>query len=247
MNTESHAPGTFCWLDLSTKDATAAKQFYQTLYGWTTVDTDMGYTMCSLRDRQVCGLYQDPSPEIPPHWNSYVCVADVDAAASRARALGATVVVEPFDVMEHGRMAMIQDPTSAHLCLWQPIKHPGMGVRGEHGAPCWFELDTRDTPQAETFYTNLFGWQAQRWQNGYVVFAQDGRQVAGMLQITEEMGPVPPNWLPHFAVSDCDATAQRVTEIGGRLLVPPMEVPETCRFAIIQDPTGAVSAILTMF
>lgn len=246
MDVNGYAPGTFCWLDLGTPDVKAAETFYQALFGWTTEDTGMGYTMCLQRGRDVGGIYEEISPGIPPHWNSYVRVENADAATARAAELGADLIVEPFDVHVHGRMAMIKDPTGAHLALWQPNNHKGCGIWGEHGAPCWIELQTRDSARAEAFYSALLGWQAHRGHEGYVVFTKDGAHAAGMLAITEAMGPIPPNWLPYFAVTDCDTTTRLATELGGSVLVPTMEIPRTCRLAVIQDPTGAVSGLMSM-
>src|SRR5436190_17308530 len=132
-----HAPGSFCWTELTTTDGPAAKQFYAELFGWEAQDNpigpDMVYTMLKVGGKDVAALYQK-GPEmqaVPTHWVSYISVASADEAAAKAKELGGTVIQEPFDVMEHGRMAAITDPTGATFCVWQPNQHKGVGVKGE--------------------------------------------------------------------------------------------------------------------
>ncbi len=121
----THALGTFCWADLGTTDAAAAKRFYTGLFGWNADDRPMGegnyYTMFDVGGNSVAALYQqDPQQQaqgMPPNWLSYVSVDSVDQMAERTRSLGGTVMTEPFDVFEVGRMSLIQDPTGAVVAL----------------------------------------------------------------------------------------------------------------------------------
>ena len=162
-----HAPGSFCWIELATTDGPGAKQFYTELFGWKAQDNpigpDMVYTMLKLNGKDVGALYQkgEQMKQVPTHWASYICVTSTDETAAKAKALGGTVVQEPFDVMEHGRMAVIADPTGAHFCLWQPKQHKCVGVKGETNSLCWNELLTYDTEKAKDFYTKLFGWKSK--------------------------------------------------------------------------------------
>jgi len=255
--TTQHAPGTFCWPELATTDQSGAKAFYTELLGWQTEDTPMGdgqvYTMFLLGGRPLGAVYNQPPEErkmAPPHWNSYISVADADAAAAKAASLGGTVIVAPFEVMEHGRMAILQDPTGAVFCVWQARKHPGAGVLDEVGALCWTELMTPDAARAGAFYTALVGWTTQTMPMGpgqtYTIFQRGATQAAGMMQITPEMGPIPPNWMPYFAVSDCDGTATKAGKLGGKVTVPPTDIPNVGRFAVLQDPQGAYVSILRL-
>jgi predicted enzyme related to lactoylglutathione lyase len=154
----SYSPGTFSWAELATSDAAAAKAFYTALFAWEYDDMPVGdgqvYTM-SKRDGQVVGALF--SSEEPPHWNCYVTVASVDDAAARAAELGATVVSEPFDVMDAGRMAVIADPGGATLCLWEPRGSIGATLVNAPGAMTWNDLVTPDPDAAARFYGDLFG------------------------------------------------------------------------------------------
>jgi len=251
---DRYAPGTFCWADLGTPDATAAKQFYTALFGWTAEDRPMGpgafYTMLTLDGRAVAALYpQDPAPAgASPHWLSYISVASANDAARRAKELGGTVLMDAFDVLDVGRMALVQDGPGAVVALWQPRRHAGAGVVGETSAMCWNELATTDPGRAEAFYTGMFGWSAASRTMGstrYTTFTQDGVSRGGMLAIDPSC-PVPPHWLVYFAVSDCDGQAALVQSLGGAVRVPPSDVPEVGRLAVVADPQGATFAVIQL-
>jgi predicted enzyme related to lactoylglutathione lyase len=251
-----YEPGSFCWPELATSDAEGAKRFYGELFGWTSNDMPMGddggaYTTLELRGLPAAALYamrpEQREAGMPPNWMSYVSVANADDTARRAKALGAKVLMEPFDVFDFGRMAVFQDPTGATFSIWQPKTHIGARVNGEPGAFCWNELDTRDTGKALDFYTALFGWKAKPSKD-YTEFTAPGAShpMGGMMQIAEEWGPVPPNWLTYFAVSDADGTVARAQKLGGKVFMPPTDIPNTGRFAILQDPQGAIFAIIKL-
>jgi uncharacterized protein len=250
---ESYAPGTFCWADLGSPDARDAKRFYTALFGWAAEDRPMGpgafYTMLTHQGRTVAALYpQDPASGAgAPHWLSYISVESADATARRTRELGGTVAVEPFDVLDVGRMALVQDATGAVVALWQARRHAGAGIIGETGSMCWNELATSDTGRAEAFYAGLFGWSATTSDIGgmrYTTFARDGEPCGGMLPIDSSRGPVAPHWLVYFSVSDCDGQVALVQSLGGAVRVPPADVPGVGRFAVAADPQGATFAII---
>lgn len=243
----THPQGNFCWTELATTEQAAAKEYYSKLFGWNPNDYPMGpdavYTMLDFHGKNAAALYgmdkDQQSRGVPPHWNYYVSVTNVDEMTAKAKSLGATAIMEPFDVMDVGRMSVIQDPTGAALCLWQAKQHQGMGIINEPGAFCWYELNVHDVEAAKKFYTGLFGWQAggspqyTEWKNGETM-------VGGMMQIQPEWGDVPPNWTGYVMVADCDASTAKAAELGGQALVGPMDIPGTGRFSIVRDPQGAV-------
>jgi uncharacterized protein len=160
-----YKPGTFCWVELGTTDNAAAKTFYTQLFGWEYEDHPMGpgmvYTMLKLNGKDVGALYElmpDMRAQgVPPHWLSYVSVSNADETAEKAKAEGATLLKEPFDVMTEGRMAVVQDPTGAVFALWQAKNHKGSAVRMVPNSVCWNELGTNDPQEAGEFYSHLFG------------------------------------------------------------------------------------------
>jgi len=246
-----HAVGTFCWPELMTTDLAAAKKFYSGLFGWTPNDAPMpdgnAYTMIELGGQTIGGMYSSHKEEIPPHWNLYIAVNDADEAAKRAASVGGTVILAPFDVMDAGRMAVIQDPTGATFSVWQPKAHAGSARLDEIGTLSWNELMTRDTEKASAFYSALFGWRPNAWQGPipYTVFqlADEERMVGGMMEMPPEMKDAPPHWLPYFQVADTDAVVARARELGGTICNPPMDIPNVGRIAMIADPQGAAFAI----
>src|SRR5437773_664297 len=134
----SHPPGTFVWPELSTTDQKSAVGFYTKLFGWQVDEQPIGptetYAMFTLKGKPVGAAYsmrpEERQHDVPPHWNSYVSVESADQAVKRAQGLGAKVLAPPFDVMDAGRMAVLQDPTGAVFSVWQPNKHAGVGIVG---------------------------------------------------------------------------------------------------------------------
>ena len=247
----SHPPGTFCWPELATTDQKGGVAFYRALFGWEVIEQPIGpteiYSMFTLRGLEAAAASTMQPDErqhgVPPHWNAYVSVASADESAKRAQELGGKVLAPAFDVMDAGRMAVLQDPTGAVISVWQPKRHIGAKILREPGALGWTELLTNDTATAEKFYTQLFGWKA-KVSPEYTEFSVGATPDAGMMKIDDKMGNVPPNWLPYFQVNDCDASAATAAASGGRVNVPPADIPNVGRFAVLGDPQGATFAII---
>lgn len=248
----SYEPGTFSYVELATSDSAGAKEFYSRLLGWEPQDVEVGddmtYTMLLLGGNVAAALYQ--SEQAPhPAWLSYVTVEDADAAAAKAKELGANVISEPFDVMTFGRMAVLQDPTGAVFAVWEPRESIGAQVVNDPGALTMNQLNTTDTDAAERFYSELFGWRAERQtETGDAVqfwsLVNGDRLNGGMMELVEparEAG-VPSHWLAFFTVEDADAAVARIGELGGRVQVEPTEIPAG-RFAVAFDPQGATFAL----
>ena len=241
-----HAPGTFSWVDLTTSDADGAKRFYASLFGWEFEDNDIpgggSYAMCKVDGEYVAAI--PSSTDIaPPHWNNYVTVASADDAAAKAKELGATLIEEPFDVMQAGRMALLADPAGATLCVWEARDAIGAGRVNEPGALTWNELHTTDLDGASAFYGALFGWTTEAMPTGdgppYLVISNSGRSNGG---ITATQPGEPPNWVPYFAVSSVDDALSEANEGGGATLAGPIPMPQG-RIAVLRDPQGAVFAL----
>jgi predicted enzyme related to lactoylglutathione lyase len=244
--------GLFNWIDLATTNAEAAKTFYTALFGWTFEDMPTGqgsdYTMFFLDGKEVAALYQMNPQQLeqgmPPHWLSYVAVDDIEAVAAKVPDLNGSVLVEPFPVFDFGQMSLLQDPTGAMFALWQAGKHIGARLVNIPGTLSWNELATRQPDVASEFYSQLFGWQAEPVPDmNYTTFLNQGRMNAGMIEMNEEWEGLPPHWMVYFAVADCDASAKKVTELGGQVHVSPTDIP-TGRFAVVSDPQGATFTII---
>jgi uncharacterized protein len=239
----SYAPGTFSWAELATSDADAAKAFYTQLFGWVYDDNPIGdgqvYTMASRDGGTVAALF---GSDQPPHWNCYVTVASADDAAAKAAESGATVVAEPFDVMDVGRMAVIADPQGAALCVWEPRASIGATLVNQPGAMTWNDLLTADAAASAEFYGGLFGWTTEEVpeSGGYRVIRNGGRANGGMFPFSQG----PPAWIPYFGHEDVDRAVEEVASLGGRVLNGPMRMAQGS-IAAVADPQGAVFSIWT--
>jgi uncharacterized protein len=235
--------GTFSWTDLGTSDAGAAAAWYRELFGWATEDNPMPgggvYTIASIDGKQVAAVYA--AQQGPPAWLSYVTVDDADAAAATARELGANVITEPLDVMDAGRMAVIQDPTGAVFAVWQARGSVGAELVNGHGRLSLNQLNTADPDSAQRFYIELFGWRFEAVAGGpspYWGIYRGDRLNAGMMELPAGFEGAS-HWLVYFGIDDIDAAAERVGASGGTLTVPKTDVPGGS-IVVIQDPQGAV-------
>ncbi|MEA2288044.1 MAG: uncharacterized protein QOD55_41 [Solirubrobacteraceae bacterium] len=251
---DEHAPGTPSWVDLASPDMGASAAFYGRLFGWDAAETGPveetgGYRMLQLGGRNVAGLGPVHAEGQPAMWTTYVSVDDAEAAAERVREGGGQVLMEPFDVLAAGRMAVFGDAAGAVIAVWQPLSHRGADVVNEPGTLCWNELAARDVQAAKRFYGTVFGWQGDTTAYGdtsYTEWKLDGRTVGGMIEMNDQWPvEVPAHWMVYFAVEDTDAAAARATELGGKVPVEPADTPAG-RFAVLNDPQGAVFSIIDL-
>ncbi|MBN1529419.1 MAG: VOC family protein [Thermoleophilaceae bacterium] len=243
-----HAPGTFSWVELLTSDAAAAKEFYAQLLGWTYDDLPLSgggaYTMVLKDGKRVAGLHQ-PSPEnaAPPNWLSYVTVEDADAAAARAGELGATTLAGPFEVESAGRMAVLQDSQGAVFAVWQPRGSIGAELVNDPGSLTLNQLNARDVDAARGFYSSLFGWRIETANEDPPYWGiYNGDTLNGGLMELPPGGGAPPHWLAYFTVEDMAAANAGITEHGGSILVPPMQI-QSGQILVAADPQGPVFAL----
>jgi uncharacterized protein len=120
----------------------------------------------------------------------------------------------------------------------------------ERGTFCWNELATRDLGAAKKFYTELLGWQLQESNAAGMAYNEivvDGKQhIGGIYQMTAEYGDAPSHWMSYVAVDDVDAKAKLAAELGGKVCVPPTDIPNVGRFCVITDPTGATFSLVRL-
>jgi uncharacterized protein len=245
-----YTPGTFSWTDLATTDQDAAKQFYGQLFGWSAVDNpvgeDMVYSMMQIGGKDVAAISTQPQQQrdagVPPLWNSYITVESADAAADHAQKLGATVHAPPFDVMDVGRMAVIQDPQGAFFMPWEPKRHIGASLVNAPGALSWNELASPDPDASAEFYRELFGWKIEQFEGMEMPYLgiqnADGHGNGG---IRPAMENEPCYWLVYFGAEDAEAGAAKASELGATSLAQ-MDIG-VGKIAVLQDPQGAVFAL----
>jgi uncharacterized protein len=248
----SYLQGTPNWVDLQTTDQGAAKAFYGGLFGWTFDDQPMPqgavYSMAKLGDEHVAAIAPQ-SPEMaaagaPPMWSTYLAVDSVDDAIAKVEAAGGQVAMAPFDVTEAGRMAFVVDPSGAAVAFWQAGKHIGATLVNEPGTVMWNELITTD-PSAAAFYEQVLGVTTAPMDvpefGDYTLFQVNGEMVGGT--VAPQMAGVPNHWHVYFAVADADATAAKVADLGGSILVEPFDTPAG-RMAVATDPQGATFSVI---
>lgn len=250
---EQYAPGTPSWVDVMSPEVEASAAFYAALFGWDVgeagdLETTGGYRMFSQRGRTVAGLgpVQDGAP---PNWKTYVTVADADVTTAAVRAAGGTVLLEPVDVLDVGRMAVFADPQGAVFAIWQPKLHIGAGIVNEPVSLAWNELATSDAAGASAFYGAIFGWGGDATDTPlgeYTMLMLGERGIGGMRTLGPNDPPgVPPHWLTYFAVADCAATAARIRELGGAVHIDPVTIPAGT-FTVATDPHGAAFAVIQL-
>jgi predicted enzyme related to lactoylglutathione lyase len=238
------------WVELSTPDAAASRDFYSKLFGWDIeVNEDPqygGYALARIDGADVAGIGPKQSPEAPTAWGLYVGADDVDDLAEKVKVAAGTEIAEPFDVGDQGRMAVFADPTGAVISAWQAARMRNF-KSGEANSLGWAELNSRGLERAIPFYESVFGWTHKTSPFGegqeYTEFQLDGESIAGALEMMPNVpAEVPSYWSVYFKVDDVDATFQKGIGLGATEMVAPQDYPGG-RFAILSDPQGAMFAL----
>jgi predicted enzyme related to lactoylglutathione lyase len=248
----SYVPGTPCWVDLGTPDIDAAAAFYAELFGWEIppaedIENTGGYRRVTKGGKDVAGMMPLMQEGQPPAWTTYVSVADADAAAAAIGEHSGTQIAEPMDVMDLGRMALFTDPEGAFFGIWQPGTFAGAGRVNEPGALGWNELESRDPAAAKEFYGAVFGWGFEDHDMGEMTYTEwqlDGKAIGGMADIEGRVpDEVPAHWMAYFGSEDTDASAGKISALGGQVTFGPVDIPAG-RFAMVTDPYGAAFAVM---
>ncbi|MFJ8107327.1 VOC family protein [Streptomyces sp. NPDC096132] len=239
VNTEGGAPGAPegvpCWVDAQLPDVDAGRRFYGELFGWTFEQAYGASVWARLDGRPVAALAHKTDGRMPTVWTVYFSTPDAEATARRIRSAGGQVVMPPFPVDGLGTAALAADPEGAVFGLWQPGSHPGFGVRHIPGAFAWAQLYARDTETANTFYGHLFH---------EALFGPGAEPDFGRVPVTDVFPEVmPPHFLVHFGVEDCEAAIGAVTRLGGRVQAGPFSASYGT-VAVVTDNQGASFALL---
>jgi predicted enzyme related to lactoylglutathione lyase len=238
--------GAPCWVDLMTTDVDRSRDFYGQLFGWEAEEPNAefgGYFTFTLNGTPVAGCMASQPEMGMPVWSVYLTSKDTAKTVEAAAAHGAQIVAPAMQVGDLGTMAVLADPGGASIGVWQAGLHRGFGVTGEHGAPSWFELHTRDYAKALTFYRSVFEWQTDTVSDTpefrYTVQTRGGEQLAGVMDSAGFLPDgVPANWAVYFGVDDTDAALARIVSLGGSVVLPAEDTPYG-RLAGAADPNGA--------
>ena len=268
-NRDRYPAGVPCWVDTAQPDAQAAADFYRGLFGWELTnrmppEAPGAYFEATLDGAAVAAVGSQAQNGAAPVWTTYIAVDSADDAAERVRANGGTVVTEPFDIFDAGRMAELKDPEGAAFSVWQAGRTVGAQVVNSPGSWNFSNLNTRDQSGAQRFYGAVFGWEFDNGDFGAGPEAMVRRP--GYSDYLEEIDPgvrkrhaeggappgfsdaicffqtpqtdAPAYWSVSFTVADADAFAVRARELGGTVLLEPVDVPWQ-RLTVIRDPQGA--------
>ena len=243
-------PGDFCWINMITPAPDGARDFFGTLLGWTFFEMPGVGHGIKVGGVDVGGVYDIAAPGAPPtrpYIGTMVKVANADATVKKVVALGGKG--NAMDLFDRLRMANCTDPLDARFDGWEDKKARGTEVdTTAHGAPGWFEMLTPDVPRSTKFYSELFGWTPKRDTStgmDYTSFSNQGEPVAGMMQITPEMGAMPAQWLTYFTVNDVDAAARDVVKLGGKITMKTKVATDVGRFCCAVSPQGVMFYLIT--
>ena len=270
MTQDRYIPGVPCWVDTTQPDPQAAAEFYRGVFGWELEDqmppeSGAHYFAARIRGHDAAAISSVPEgAPATATWNTYVWVEGADAATEQVRQAGGTVLSEPFDVFDAGRMAVCGDPEGALFSVWQPNRHRGATVVNEHGAVNFNGLHTRDPERAKAFYGDVFGWTTLEMEGGFTGWTLPGygdfletitpgtRErnaalgapagfadvVATLAVLGDDEPDTPAQWSVTFGVENADAAAERATALGGTVVAGPFDAPWV-RMVVIVDPQGA--------
>jgi hypothetical protein len=233
-----------------TVDVDKARSFYGSLLGWKTrpvVLAPLGETQrVEANGYEIGGLVSLPTSEgISSHWMPYVVVSDLDAVVRRAKELGGFAPVPPTSLDGIGRFAVIADPRGAHISPMELTVDMRAPSQPSAGHALWNEVQSDDPESTARFFADVFGWTTKSEDMGggighYITFLDGDEQRAGCMKAPDG---VPPMWVVYWGVNNVDQSFARAKQLGAQGLMPPMDVPNVGRIAMLSDPTGAPFAL----
>ena len=247
--------GRFAWHELMTPDPDAAIPFYRQVVGWgiEQFPSMPEYRMWTSGGKQRGGVMRQSEDErrhgLAPHWLMYVAVPDIDAAIRQAEELGGRVRIPAKSVPGVGRYAILADPQGIVFSLYTPESPRPGSDEADLGDFSWHECAAPDPKSAWSFYQALFGWEKSAAMDmgpdgTYQMFRRSGGKAdLGAFYKRPADKPGTAAWLVYAYVRDADRSADLVTQLGGRVLIGPMDVPGGGRIATCVDPQGAAFAV----
>jgi uncharacterized protein len=241
--------GTPCWVDLSVPDLQQAVRFYHAVLGWTFVDSgpEFGhYNIAQVNEKAVAGVGPVMSEGQPSFWTVYLATDDADTSAKLITEHGGSMLFDPMDIADSGRMAVATDPTGGVFGIWQAVTMTGFGIYNEPGGLIWEDARLTDPARGKQFYTDVFGYRYEPVPGApddYGTFHLDGAALGGMGGMMGAPEDTPSHWLAYFCVADADAAVAAVEAADGGVLRPAETTPYG-RMATVTDPFGAPFAVL---
>ncbi len=248
----TNAHGSFIWYELLTKDAAAAKAFYDDVVGWN-IDAEappggMDYRMINAPDGAAGGVMQLSADMLAngarPTWLGYLGVDDVDASVEAVVAAGGQLHLPAFDIPNVGRIAMVADPQGNPFYVMRGGTEGATSTayqRNGLGHVSWNELQTADDAAALAFYEKHFaiakvGAMPMGPMGDYSFIANGDSKGEAVGAIMRTSGN--PGWTFYFRVPGIDSAKARIEAGGGKVHAGPMEVPGGEWVVVASDPEG---------
>lgn len=240
--------GTPCWVDLGVDDIDKAIAFYSGLFGWEAEKGGpevAGYANCQVDGKDVAGIGPKMTEGQPTAWTNYLAADDADKVAGKIAEAGGQVLMEPFDVMDLGRMTVAIDPAGATFGVWQARSHIGVQRANETSALVWNEQMSGDLAGSKRFYEEVFGYTYEDVESMPYAMLKVNGTTAGGLGVLGPDTPAgfPSHWRAYFQVPDADAATKKVTDLGGHVLSPAVDMPYG-RYAVVADDQGAMFVVI---
>ena len=250
----------FTWYELVTNNIDKAVDFYKKVVGWDVKDAGMPgftYKLFGKDGKDVGGMMTwagAGAPELPPEWMGHIHTAKLDEELKAVTADGGTIIKPAQDIPGVGRFAVVMDPQKVKYLLFEPGKQdaPPRLDQMAAGNVGWHELLTADAAKAFDYYSKHYGWQKDYAHDmGPMGVYQTFRTTTplytgGMMNLNAPGMPpgIPPHWQFYFTVDDIEAAQKRVTDAGGKIVLPPMDVPGGSRILQATDDQGGHFALM---
>jgi hypothetical protein len=256
-----NAVGDFIWYELMTSDPDGAKAFYDAIVGWTIDPASSfpnGYRMIGRSDGKFAGGLLPINDEMAQHgarptWLGYIKVDDVDQATASIGQAGGQTYIEPTDIANVGRIAMVTDPQGAPFYVMKPIPPANdPDARSDVFSPNsdervgWNELQTSDVESARRFYGEQFGWESADFMDmgemgQYRFFDHHALRLGALFNASDDQHP---HFRYYIRVPSISAAKQLAERNGGTIHMGPHQVPTGDWIVIGSDPQGAEFALV---
>ncbi|MFB0613202.1 VOC family protein [Aurantiacibacter poecillastricola] len=253
------------WYELMVPDPAKVAPFYKAVLGWdipaagNAMPNGSEYREIARAGGGPAGGVLTLTPEMAdggarPFWAIYFNVSDVDASVDQAKAMGASVLMEPMSMEGIGRMAMLADPQGAPFYVMTPVP-PASDPDAQSdvfrsdtpGHAAWNELNTQAASEQIEFYTTLFDWQIGEEMpmsgDDFYSFLMLGETGIGAVSPVKP-DDMPSAWMVYFRVADIDAAKSVVEANGGSVMLGPQEVPNDDYIIVASDPAGATLGLV---
>ena len=222
--------------------------FYGEVFGWDIQEVTPGYRVAYLEGRAIGGIVKDqrePSDQNKPLWLGFISVSNPDATVQLVQEAGGTVIIDPVTIDQRGRHAVVADPEGAPIGIIRSASGDPKDYAASYGEWIWIELWSDDPEKAAEFYTFVGYDILDNWETeGLIdyVLASDGYARAGIVKNVETGSGAA--WLPYLRVENINQTLEKALAHGAKVLTPAERLQAADDVVILEDPGGAVFAII---